>query len=405
MKPLTIDELRALKAGDWVWVIIKQPVAGDLPHDGRYYQSANYEFMKNKNKRHVFNGYSRFYPYSAYGTKWIAYKNKEQAEEEQCANCDRNISDELPKVDVDGKRYCHQCYEDKCKGEVEVNRLYVFVIDHEEIYRFICKNTTQALRSFSINISTIDWLRKDKVSYGGAALMLLKSYALSEQGLGDERIEGFMFVKKQHGELTYYPCGKAAKIITTDVYTSFTRKMGGIMDNKEMQIKDMAKAIKKASKPKTENKGGCTTKIYSSREHIAEKLYNAGYRKADDLSVELGQAKAYIGGLESELTNAIAAKEAVERDKANLERTIEEIYEALHVQGITLDCDGNVVPANKTVNKYERLTPKDKIEVINVNHGDDMTRLILYAFKLWALENMLESGELIEVGQKERRGE
>ncbi len=35
------------------------------------------------------------------------------------------------------------------------------------------------------------------------------------------RIEGFMFVKKQHGELTYYPCGKAAKIITTDVYTSF----------------------------------------------------------------------------------------------------------------------------------------------------------------------------------------
>lgn len=127
--------------------------------------------------------------------------------------------------------------------------------------------------------------------------------------------------------------------------------------------------------------------------------------KMDSLSVELGQAKAYIGGLESELTNAIAAKEAAERDKANLERTIEEIYEALHAQGITLDCDGNVVPANKTINKYERLTPKDKIEVINVNHGDDMTRLMLYALKLWELENMLESGELIEVGQKERRGE
>ncbi len=79
-EPLTIDELRALKAGDWVWVIIKQPVAGDFPHDGRYYQSANYEFMKNKNKGHVFNGYSGFYPYSAYGTKWVAYKNKEQAE-------------------------------------------------------------------------------------------------------------------------------------------------------------------------------------------------------------------------------------------------------------------------------------------------------------------------------------
>lgn len=126
--------------------------------------------------------------------------------------------------------------------------------------------------------------------------------------------------------------------------------------------------------------------------------------KIDSLSVELGQAKAYIGGLESELTNAIAAKEAAERDKANLERTIEEIYEALHVQGITLDCDGNVVPANRTINKYERLTPKDKIEVINVNHGDDMTRLILYAFNLWALENMLESGELIKVRKKEING-
>lgn len=61
MRPLTIDELRALKAGDWVWVIIKQPVAGDFPHDGRYYQSANYEFMKNKNKYSI-NYFSRSAP-------------------------------------------------------------------------------------------------------------------------------------------------------------------------------------------------------------------------------------------------------------------------------------------------------------------------------------------------------
>lgn len=128
-------------------------------------------------------------------------------------------------------------------------------------------------------------------------------------------------------------------------------------------------------------------------------------QQVDNLKTELGQAKAYIDGLEYELKNLTAAKEAAERDKANLERTIEEIYEALHVQGITLDCDGNVVPANKTINKYERLTPKDKIEVINVNHGNDMTRLILYAFNLWALENMLESGELIKVRKKEGREE
>ena len=210
MRPLTIDELRALKVGDWVWV---------ETFDKHFY----YKILVPSVDEMVFSyrHYTDVMRYSDYGKTWLAYKNKEQVEEEQCANCHRDISDELPKVDVDNKRYCHQCYEDKCKGEAEVNRLYVFVIDHEEIYRFICKNTTQALRSFSINISTIDWLRKDKVSHGGAALILLKSYALSEQGLGDERIEGFMFVKKQHGELTYYPCGKAAKIITTDVYTSF----------------------------------------------------------------------------------------------------------------------------------------------------------------------------------------
>lgn len=113
----------------------------------------------------------------------------------------------------------------------------------------------------------------------------------------------------------------------------------------------------------------------------------------------------HFNSLREEIVNLTAAKEAAERDKANLERTIEEIYEALHVQGITLDCDGNVVPANKTINKYERLTPRDKIEVINVNHGNDMTRLILYAFNLWALENMLESGELIKVRKKEGREE
>lgn len=201
MRPLTIDELRALKAGDWVWIVDFEDERNDFYFQLDYSDKTNFGI----------------YNYSNYGKTWLAYKNKEQAEED----CHRDISDELPKVDVDNKRYCHQCYEDKCKGEAEVNRLYVFVIDHEEIYRFICKNTTQALRSFSINISTIDWLRKDKVSYGGAALMLLKSYALSEQGLGDERIEGFMLVKKQQGELTYYPCCKGVKIISRDVYASF----------------------------------------------------------------------------------------------------------------------------------------------------------------------------------------
>ncbi len=137
------------------------------------------------------------------------------------------------------------------------------------------------------------------------------------------------------------------------------------MDNKEMQIKDMAEAIKKASKPKIENKGGCTTKIYSSCEHIAEKLYNAGYRKADDLSVELGQAKAYIGGLESELANVTVAKATLETDKANLERTIEEMNEVLKANGITIDADGNV--NDSRVEQAKKQAAKEILqELINI---------------------------------------
>lgn len=223
MKPLTIEELKALEVGDWVWVEWET----QDPIDWRNVkQKAYFKIIEPENSDSI--RFNNFVPmnYSDYGKTLLAYKNKEQAEEEQCANCDRNISDELPKVDIDGKRYCGECYGDKCKGDAEVNRLYAFVIDREEIYRFICKNTTQALLSFTINISTIDWLRKDRVSYGGDALMVLKSYALSEQGLGDEKIEGFMFVKKQQGELIYYPCGKGVKMITSDVYASFYTEIG-----------------------------------------------------------------------------------------------------------------------------------------------------------------------------------
>lgn len=65
------------------------------------------------------------------------------------------------------------------------------------------------------------------------------------------------------------------------------------MDNKEMQIEELAKAIKKASKPKVENKGGCTTTIFPSYKHISEKLYNAGYRKADEVEKEIVKAILY----------------------------------------------------------------------------------------------------------------
>ena len=71
MKPLTIDELKSLEVGDWVWVITPT-------NNGEYYEKG----FASDNE--AFVGYSLHYQvevlYSDYGTKWLAYKNKEQAE-------------------------------------------------------------------------------------------------------------------------------------------------------------------------------------------------------------------------------------------------------------------------------------------------------------------------------------
>lgn len=73
MKPLTIKELKALEAGDWVWIVNEE-------------NNNNYYVLITAKSRKVFAVMTAlakdFYVhhYCDYGTKWIAYKNKEQAE-------------------------------------------------------------------------------------------------------------------------------------------------------------------------------------------------------------------------------------------------------------------------------------------------------------------------------------
>lgn len=72
MRPLTIDELRALKAGDWVWII-------DIEKQSGYYRQVT---INDNNEKIVFygeftNGYC---PFETYGKTWLAYKNKEHEE-------------------------------------------------------------------------------------------------------------------------------------------------------------------------------------------------------------------------------------------------------------------------------------------------------------------------------------
>ena len=45
---------------------------------------------------------------------------------------------------------------------------------------------------------------------------------------------------------------------------------------------------------------------------------------------------------------------------------------------------------------YERITPKDLVEAINMPQGEDMTRILRYIHRLWELENAIESGELVK---------
>ena len=68
MKPLTIEELKALEVGDWVWMI--QPEC-----QGRYITKT----YGNDSEFPVCD-YTCKFLYTDYGTKWLAYKNKEMAD-------------------------------------------------------------------------------------------------------------------------------------------------------------------------------------------------------------------------------------------------------------------------------------------------------------------------------------
>lgn len=71
MKPLTIEQLKALEVGDWVWVTHTD---GD---SGTYMQIGN----KKYNRIVLCGSFIEIeYAYEYYDKMWLAWKNKEQAE-------------------------------------------------------------------------------------------------------------------------------------------------------------------------------------------------------------------------------------------------------------------------------------------------------------------------------------
>lgn len=86
MKPLTIEQLKTLKEGDWIWIILKDEFysfSGShkfrSPHDGTYYVIYDRE-ETGLSVLTIFENRTMWVDYSDYGTRWIAYKNKEYAE-------------------------------------------------------------------------------------------------------------------------------------------------------------------------------------------------------------------------------------------------------------------------------------------------------------------------------------
>lgn len=87
-KPLTIEELKSLKVGDWVWI------------ENRYYQKQEFEEENGRYFRgHSYN-HQVILAYEDYNMTWLAYKNKETAEgkdEEIRKQTAKEILDEVSK--------------------------------------------------------------------------------------------------------------------------------------------------------------------------------------------------------------------------------------------------------------------------------------------------------------------
>lgn len=72
MKPLTTEQLKALRANDWVWVIDIEENNGYYWKFGRLYDDNDILF--------VVAGLTKIHNLKDYGNTWVVYKNKEEAE-------------------------------------------------------------------------------------------------------------------------------------------------------------------------------------------------------------------------------------------------------------------------------------------------------------------------------------
>lgn len=127
-KPLTIEELKALPVGDWVWVVNLQEKSGV------YHRKS---FNSDKELLVISIAMAGF-PYYNYGKTWIAYKNKEQAEGK-----DENMIERIEKA------YEHNVAEcERCMNKVDMKHQFAMESMKEHIRKETAKEILTTLKDW-----------------------------------------------------------------------------------------------------------------------------------------------------------------------------------------------------------------------------------------------------------------
>ena len=113
---MTVDEIKALAEGDWVWVI-----HGNKAEYAQIKKPNSFFSRVEKNLKFYESG--MIYPlpqcYESYGTAWTAYKNKEQAEqpEREYRPTDQMIAEACCNGICKGCEGLSTCYKEKNRAE------------------------------------------------------------------------------------------------------------------------------------------------------------------------------------------------------------------------------------------------------------------------------------------------
>lgn len=84
-KPLSIKELKALRVGDWVWV-----VNNEIPQYTGYYKIDLFAISH----LHLVQGLGKTaIPFLTYGDEWVVYRNKEEAESASYGNIENAVQE------------------------------------------------------------------------------------------------------------------------------------------------------------------------------------------------------------------------------------------------------------------------------------------------------------------------